>query len=108
MKTEDLAKKIEAARAEIRKAIMKGDSTAKLREYLRELEAEQARLGAVAAAQEAAQKDAQQALEAIERNRIDDAAQMLADARDNRLASISTRYAIPVRPIPDTRSSFTA
>lgn len=89
----DLKTKIEAARAALTKALVVGDATAKLREYLRELEAEQARLEAAAADQEAAQ----QALAQIEADRIADNAQTLLEARDARVASIATRFV--VRPL---------
>jgi hypothetical protein len=97
-KTADIAKKLAAARGALTTALLCGDPTAKLREYVRELEAEQAALEAAAQQQQANQEAAQQALEAITRNRIAESAQTLADARSARLAALT-------RPIPDTRSS---
>lgn len=108
MTKEDLSKRIAAAKLELNKALVAGDPTAKLREYLRELEAEQKKLAdsedAQIAAKEAAQRDAQ----AAEAQRINEAAETLQEARDNRLAALSTRFAIPARPAFDSRNSFSA
>ncbi|NPT44360.1 hypothetical protein GNZ12_24220 [Paraburkholderia sp. 1N] len=105
MSNVDLKSKITATRDEINKKLMSGENTASMREYLRELEAEQAKTDAAAAAKQAAQEAAQRAAKEAEHQRIVDAAQTLADARDNRLVVLATRYAIPARPTPDARSS---
>lgn len=105
---EDLSKRIAAAKLELNKALVAGDPTARLREYLRELEADQKTLAdsedAQIAAKEAAQRDAQ----AAEAQRINEAAETLQEARDNRLAALSTRFVIPARPVFDSRKSFNA
>jgi len=108
MSKEVLGKRIAAAKLELNKALVAGDPTAKLREYLHELEAEQKKLAdsedAQIAAKEAAQRDAQ----AAEAQRINEAAETLQEARDNRLAALLVRLAIPARPVFDSRNSFSA
>jgi vacuolar-type H+-ATPase subunit I/STV1 len=105
---EQLNAKIEEVRASIQRAIIAGDNTLKLREYLRELEADLKKLAdsedAQIAAKEAAQRDAQ----AAEAQRINEAAETLQEARDNRLAALSMRFAIPASPVFDSRNSFIA
>lgn len=89
----DLKTKIEAARAALTKALVVGDATAKLREYLRELESEQARLDAAASRE----RSAQQARADEEQQRIAESAQTLMEARNARLGAIASRFA--VRPL---------
>lgn len=99
MSKEDLSKKIAAAKGSLTTALLTGDPTSKLREYVRELEAELAAIEQ----QEVAQIAAQQALKQIEADGIARAAQELLAARSARIAAITTRF-----PIPDTRSNFRA
>lgn len=100
----ELKTKIEAARAALTKALTAGDPTAKLREYVRELEAEAQRLANEEAAAEAA-KCAAVASEAAEREAaIRAASQTLQEARNARMNAV--RSHLSVRAIPDTRSSF--
>ena len=101
---EQLNAKIEAASAALTKALTVGDPTAKLREYVRELEAEAQRIANEEAAAEAA-KRAAVASEAAEREAgIRSAALTLQEARNARLNAV--RAHLSVRAIPDTRSSF--
>lgn len=104
----NLKTKVEAARKALSKALVAGDRTDQLRTYLRELEAEQKNLDDAAAAQESAQRAAQQALAQIEADRVAESAATIKEARDNRIAAIATRFAIPVRPVFDSRDSFHA
>ena len=99
MSKEDLSKKIAAARGSLTTALLTGDPTVKLREYVRELEGELAAIEQ----QEAAQIAAHEALKQIEADGINRAAQELLAARNARIAAITTRY-----PIPDARASFHA
>ncbi|CAE6714320.1 hypothetical protein [Paraburkholderia haematera] len=105
----DLKSKIEETRASLNNALIKGDRTDKLRSFLRDLEAEQQKLDDATASEQATkqavQEAAQRAVKEAEHKRIVNAAQTLADARDNRLAVLATRYAIPARPTPGVRSS---
>jgi hypothetical protein len=91
----DLKPKIEATRASLLKAIVSGDKTADLRQYLRELEAEQAKIDRAAADEQAAQDAAQAAAAEAQRQRIADAAASLLEARNARIACIATRFPIP-------------
>lgn len=100
----ELSKKIAAARGALTTALLTGDPTAKLREYVRELEADMKKLDEAAADQQAAL----QALAQIETDRIAEAAATIKEARNNRIAAIATRFAIPARPIFDSRDSFHA
>jgi hypothetical protein len=99
----ELLKKIAAARGSLTTALLTGDPTAKLREYVRELEAEYAAIEQEEATQIAAQIAAQQAAQDAEGRRINEAAQTLLEARNARIAAITTRF-----PIPDMRSSYHA
>jgi vacuolar-type H+-ATPase subunit I/STV1 len=105
---EQLKTKIEEVRASIQRAIISGDNTMTLREYLRELEAEQQKLNEAAAAQIATKEAAQRDAQAAEAQRINEAAETLQEARDNRLAALSARFVIPARPVFDSRNSFNA
>lgn len=105
-KTDDFAKRIAAAKLDLNTALLTGSPTAALRGALRALESEKAAIDAAAAERQANQDAAQQALATIERQRINDAAKTLLEARNGRIAAIATRF--PVRPIPDVRSSSRA
>lgn len=106
--SQDLKAKIEAVRKALTGALVAGDPTAKIRDYMRELEAaaaaEQRKLDAAAAAKEASQRVAKEQ----EARAVAEHAQTLVDARDNRIAALASRYSIPARSIPDTRSSLHA
>jgi hypothetical protein len=91
---EQLNAKIEAARASIQRAIIAGDNTLKLREYLLELEAEQQKLIEAAAAQEASQAAATRRAQ----DELSQAATVLADSRHARLMLLSDKYRAPQRP----------
>jgi hypothetical protein len=99
MSKEDLIKKIAAAKLELHTALLTGEPTTAARAALRVIESELAAIEQ----QEANQIAAQQALKQIEADGINRAAQELLDARNARIAAITTRY-----PIPDTRTSFRA
>jgi ribosomal protein S20 len=101
---EQLKTKIEEVRASIQRAIISGDNTM----TLRELEAEQKKLNEAAAAQIATKEAAQRDAQAAEAQRINEAAETLQEARDNRLAALSARFVIPARPVFDSRNSFNA
>ncbi|MFM0663336.1 hypothetical protein [Paraburkholderia sediminicola] len=92
----DLKSKIAATRDEINKKLISGENTASMREYVRELEAEQQKLDAAAAMQDAEQQAnreaAQQAAKEAERQRIADAAQTLLDERAIRIAALVARF----------------
>ncbi|CAB3783448.1 hypothetical protein [Pararobbsia alpina] len=100
----ELNTKIEAARAALAKALTAGDPTAKLREYVRELEAEQQRAVDAQAAQESAKRAAVASAEAEREDGIRSAARTLQEARNARLKAV--RSYLTVRAVPDTRSSF--
>lgn len=104
MSKEDLSKKIADARAALAKALTAGDPTAKLREYVRELEAEAQAAAAAQAAQEAAARAAEASKQAEREASIRAAAITLQEARNARLDAV--RSHLSVRAIPDTRSSF--
>ncbi|MFM0451683.1 hypothetical protein PQR21_14950 [Paraburkholderia nemoris] len=108
MTKDELSKKIAAARGALTTALLTGDPTAKLREYIRELEVDMKKLNEAAADQQAAQQAALQALAQIEADRIAEAAATIKEARNNRIAAIATRFAIPARPVFDSRDSFHA
>ncbi|CAE6866160.1 hypothetical protein R75465_07971 [Paraburkholderia aspalathi] len=90
----ELKAKIEAARASIQRAIIAGDSTLKLREYLLELEAEQQKLNEAAAGQEASQAAAARRAQ----DELNQAATVLAESRHARLMLLSDKYRAPQRP----------
>ncbi|CAD6514127.1 hypothetical protein LMG28727_00846 [Paraburkholderia kirstenboschensis] len=100
----ELKTKIEAARAALTKALTAGDPTARLREYVRELEAEAQRLANEEAAAEAAKRAAEQSAAAEHEAAIRVASQTLQEARNARLNAV--RVHLTVRTIPDTRSSL--
>ncbi|WP_321853195.1 hypothetical protein [Paraburkholderia tropica] len=108
----DLTKEIAAAREALRKALIAGDKTAGLHEYLRELEAKMREYLTADANQKADQEAAREAVQRAEyeehRQRVADAAQLLADARENRIAVLALRYAIPERLISVASSSLNA
>lgn len=88
MSSVDLKQKIEAARAALDKALIAGDKTASLREYLKNLLAEQATANAAVADRAAAQ----QALNQIVAQRIADDAERLAECRQNRIEVLLGRF----------------
>ncbi|MFX1716752.1 hypothetical protein [Paraburkholderia sp. A1RO-5L] len=92
-KTEDLAQRIAAARLHLNTVLLEGGNTAGARALLKKLQAEQDALNAVAADLEAAKR----ALAQIEQDRINESAQTLLEARNARVASIASRFA--VRPL---------
>lgn len=96
---EDLTKRIAKAKLELNTALLTGESTTAARAGLRTLEAELAAIER----QEADQKAAQEAMRQIEADGIARAAQTLLEARNARIAAITTRF-----PIPDNRASFHA
>ncbi|MGF6880374.1 hypothetical protein [Paraburkholderia sp. MM5477-R1] len=100
----ELKAKIEATRAALTKALTAGDPTAKLREYVRELEAEMQRLANQEAAAEAAKRAAVASEDAEREAAIRSALKTLQEARNARLDAV--RSYLTVRAIPDTRSSF--
>ncbi|WP_168794443.1 hypothetical protein [Paraburkholderia aromaticivorans] len=100
---EELSKKIAAARLDLNTLLLTGESTTTARAALRALEDEQCRFDAAAADQHAAQ----QALAQIESDRIAEAAATIKEARDSRIAAIATRFAIPARPVFDSRDDST-
>ena len=90
---EDLVKKLAEARFGLNMALLSGDPTAELRQYVRGLEAELRKLDEAAAALEAAQRTVKEE----EVQRINEAVGTLLEARENRLAALASRYAIPAR-----------
>lgn len=86
----DLAQRVAAARLHLNTVLLEGGNTADAREVLKKLQAEQAAADAAAADKQAAQ----QALAQIEVDRIAASAQTLLEARDARVASIVTRFAV--------------
>jgi hypothetical protein len=91
---EQLNAKIEAARASIQRAIIAGDNTLKLREYLNGLLAEKQALDEAAAAQEASQAAAVRR----QHDELQSASTVLAESRHARLMLLSDKYRSPVRP----------
>ena len=91
---EALQGKIEAAKASIQRAIVAGDNTLKLREYLAELTSELQALDSAAAAQEASQAAAARRTQ----DELDQAARTLAESRLARLTLLSDKYRAPHRP----------
>jgi hypothetical protein len=96
--TKTLDQRIAEARAALSSALTDGRPTGPFREFVSELEAEQQKEQAAAVCQQAAQ----QTRADTERQRINEAAQTLLEARNNRVSAIASRFAI--RPIPDVRS----
>ena len=92
----ELKTKIEAARASIQRAIIVGDNTLKLREYLLELEleAEQQKMNEAAAGQESSQAAAARRAQ----DELNQAATVLAESRHARLMLLSEKYRAPQRP----------
>lgn len=90
----ELKTKIEAARASIQRAIIAGDNTLKLREYLLELEAEQQKMNEAAAGQESSQAAAARRAQ----DELNQAATVLAESRHARLMLLSEKYRAPQRP----------
>ncbi len=108
MSKEDLSKRIAAAKLDLNTALLTGEPTTAARAALRALEDEQRRIDAAAADQQAAQQAALQALAQIEADRVAEAAATIKEARNNRIAAIATRFAIPARPVFNSRDSFHA
>jgi hypothetical protein len=94
-----LDQRIAEARAALSSALTDGRPTGPFREFVRELEAEQRKEQSAAARQQTAQ----QARADEERQRINEAAKTLLEARNNRVSAIASRFA--VRSISDTRLS---
>lgn len=94
---EDLQNKMEQTREAIRNAIMKGDSTVKLRQFLAEQEQALAKLSAQEQAQAQAQRVAEAVAQRAEVERLASDAAQLAAARHARLSCLSERFRIPAR-----------
>jgi hypothetical protein len=91
MNSLDLQKKIDDARFALSTILMEGGDTSKHRAFLNELLAEQQKLNDALVAQETAQA----ALKEVERQRVNDDAARLLEARNNRIAAIAKHFAIP-------------
>jgi septal ring factor EnvC (AmiA/AmiB activator) len=106
MKTDlPIETRLQSARTALHIALLGGGSnTAELRQAVRELEAEQQRAAEAQAAQEAAERAERNAAEAEREASIRAASQTLLESRNARLDAV--RAHLPVRTIPDTRSSF--
>lgn len=100
---EDLASRIAAAKLHLNTVLLEGGNTADARAALKKLQDEQVAIVAAQAQQEADAQAAQQGLGQIVSQRINDAAQTLAEARHARISCLSERFRIP-----DIRSSATA
>ena len=93
MTKDELAKAIAAAKLTLNTALLTGSNTSDARALLKKLQGEQDALNAAAAREQAAQ----QARADEEQKRINESAQALLEARNGRLGSIASRFA--VRPI---------
>ncbi|KLU21971.1 hypothetical protein EOS_33050 [Caballeronia mineralivorans PML1(12)] len=91
MSNVDLTSKIAAAKLALNTVLLEGGDTSKHRASLRALEGEQQKLDAAVVAQEAAQRVAKEAAARL----INEDAARLLEARNNRIAAIATRFAIP-------------
>lgn len=104
-KIETIESRMSAARLSLNQALLTGaGDTAKLRQAVRDIEAEAQAAAAAQAAQEAATRAAEASKQAEREASIRAAAITLQEARNARLNAV--RSHLSVRAIPDTRSSF--